>query len=259
MTGLEAADLDAGYRGRAVLRDVSLAVRPGEVLALLGPNGSGKTTLLRALARLLEPARGCVRLDGVDLWSRGPRWAARQAALAPQNRPADWPLTVSEAVALGRAAHRGWVAALTADDRAAVDRALARLDLVGLRDRPVTELSGGEGQRVVLARALAREPRALLFDEPTAHLDLRHQVELLDLLRRLSRTDGLAVVLALHDLNQAAAWADRLALLDGGQLRAAGPPAEVLTPALIGDVYGVRVSVTTHPVHGGPLVTPVVG
>lgn len=256
MSSLEVHNLDAGYRGRPVLQALSLSVRPGEILVLLGPNGAGKTTLLRCLGRLLRPSAGSVLLDSADPWQHGPRWAAQRIALAPQSGKADWPLTVEETVTLGRAAHRGWLLPFTSADHACVDLALKRTGLAPLRHRAVTELSAGEGQLVLLARALAQQPRVLLFDEPTAHLDLRHQGEILGLVHRLAHEDRLAVVLALHDLNLAALWADRLALLVAGRLLALGTPEEVLTPAYLEQAYGVAVTVARHPIHGTPLVTP---
>jgi iron complex transport system ATP-binding protein len=255
---LETRDLHAGYRGGDILRDVSVAVEPGEVLVLLGPNGAGKTTLLRALARLLRPRGGVVLLDEADLWRRPPSWTAQRVALAMQQDAAGWPLTVAETVSLGRAAHRGWVRPFREHDRDVVRRALERTELVSLRDRPITELSSGEWQRVLLARALAQESAVLLFDEPTAHLDLRFQVEVLRLARRLAHADGLAVVLTLHDLNQAALWADRIALLVGGRLLEVGPPVQVLTAERVSEAYSLRVDVFRHPQTGTPFITPVI-
>jgi iron complex transport system ATP-binding protein len=259
MARLTADRLDSGYRNRPVLSAVSLSIQAGEVLALLGPNGAGKTTLLRVLARQLRPTAGTVMLDEAHLWTHGPGWVAQRIALAPQGRPPERPLTVAEAVALGRAPHRGWVLPLTAADQEAVRRALARAGLRRLTDRPVTELSAGEGQRVVLARALAQEPAVLLVDEPTSHLDLRYQSELLDRLRQLAHDDGMAVVLALHDLNLAGLWADRVALLAGGRLVAVGTPDEVLTQERLEATYDTPLAVTRHPVFGTPLVTPLPG
>lgn len=256
MTGLVVDRLSVGYRQRAVLAEVSLAIRAGELLALIGPNGAGKTTLLRALVCQLRPTTGAVLLDGQCLWGRSPSWLARRLALAPQGKLHDRPLTVSESVALGRAAHRGWVWPLTVEDRSVVDQALTRLGLEQLADRPVTELSAGEAQRVVLARALAQEPSVLLVDEPTSHLDLHHQCQVLDHLRQLA-DEGLAVVLVIHDLTLAGMWADRLALLVGGKLLALGTPAEVLTAQRLSEAYQVPLVVSRHPLLGTPTITPI--
>lgn len=258
MTTLEAHDLTLGYRNAAVLRDLRLAVRPGRVLALAGPNGAGKTTLLRALARLLRPWQGAVLLDGRDVWQISERDTARRLGLVPQNEAMEWPLTVEQVVALGRAAHRGWFRPYAAADHAAVDAALAQTGLTPLRARLLNELSGGERQRVLIARALAQQPATILLDEPTAHLDLRYQAAVLGLARRLAHECGLAIVLSLHDLNLVALYADQVALIADGGLLAEGSPAEVLTSDYLQRAYGVPVAVGRHPVYGAPLITPVV-
>ncbi len=257
MNTLETFALTLGYNGRSVLADLSLAVRPGRVLALAGPNGAGKTTLLRALARLLRPRQGAVLLDGRDVWQLSERDTARRLGLVPQNEALEWPLTVEQVVMLGRAAHRGWFRPYAAADYAAVDAALAQTGLEPLRTRLLSELSGGERQRVLIARALAQQPATILLDEPTAHLDLRYQAAVLGLVRRLAHTCGLAIVLSLHDLNLAALYADRVALLADGGLLAEGSADEVFTVAHLQRAYGVPIAVGRHPIYGTPLVMPV--
>ena len=257
MTRLEARDLTCAYDRHTVLHDLSLTIHPGEILALLGPNGAGKTTLLRALARLLRPRAGTVLLDGENIWRLRPRVVARRLALAPQSEGMSSPVTVEQAVALGRAPHRGWLLPYTTRDRQVIEQVLAQTGLQALRHRLITELSGGEQRRVILARALAQEPQVLLLDEPTTHLDLRYQTELLALIQRLAQRDGIAVVVTLHDLNHAALCATRVALLAHGTLVAMGHPEAVLTPDCLSQVYGVTVVVTRHPVYGTPLVAPV--
>ncbi len=256
MTTVEVTGLSLGYDRREILRGLQLIARPASVLALVGPNGAGKTTLLRALARLLRPRRGAVLVDGRDVWRLSTREAARRIGLVPQGEALDWPLTVEQVTALGRAARRGWLLPLSRADRAAIEDALRQTGLSGLRDRLVTSLSGGERQRVLIARALAQEPEALLLDEPTAHLDLRYQGAVLGLARRLARERRLTVVLSLHDLNLAALYADRVVLLAEGQLLAEGTPEAVFTPENLRRAYGVAVVVNRHPVYGTPLVTP---
>jgi iron complex transport system ATP-binding protein len=258
MKTLEVQNLTCAYDDRPVLEKLCLSAHPGEVLALIGPNGVGKSTLMRAMARLLRPRRGRVLLAGRDLWRTTPRTVARQLAMAPQVDGTGWSVTVEQAVGLGRAPHRGWLLPLTAQDRTAVVRALEQTGLADLRERLVTELSGGEQHRVVLARVLAQEPQVLLLDEPTSHLDLKYQSEILGLAQRLAHQDGLTVVISLHDLNLAALYADRLALLGEGRLLIVGPPAEVLTPERLSRVYGVPVVVTRHPLYSTPLVMPAV-
>jgi iron complex transport system ATP-binding protein len=258
MTTLEARDLTCAYNGQPVLSDLSLAVHAGQVLALIGPNGAGKTTLLRAMARLLRPRKGTLLLGDQQVWQLSPRTVARRLALAPQSNSDTWPLTVEQVVALGRAPHRGWFLPFSTRDREVVQQAMRRTGLEHLCQRPVTQLSGGEQRRVLLARTLAQEPEILLLDEPTAHLDLKYQTEILELVRQLAHRDGLAVVITLHDLNQAALCADRLALLAEGRLLAVGEAEEVLVPSYLAQAYGVPVVVTRHPLYGTPMVTPVV-
>lgn len=259
MLTLEARDLCCRYGQRTALEGVSLAARAGEVLAVLGPNGSGKTTLLRALARLHRPAAGSIVLHGQNVWSRSPEQVAREVALMPQSERRDASLTVEQTVALGRMPHRGWLLPLTAVDRTAIDAALRAAALQELRERPITELSGGEWRRVILARSLAQQARVLLLDEPTSGLDLRFQMEILQLVRRLTAEQQLTVVLTLHDLSLAALHADRIALLSPRGLLACGPPNDVLTSENIEKTFGIRATVMPHPVYGTPLVVPLRG
>ncbi|WP_206107604.1 ABC transporter ATP-binding protein [Paludisphaera rhizosphaerae] len=239
-----------------VLTGVDLTVESGTVLALLGPNGSGKTTLLRTIARILPPRGGKVLVDGEDAWKRGRAWAHRRVAIALQDDPQGSRLTIDEVVRLGRAAHRGWWLPMTTEDEAVVDRVLDRTRLSGMRDRTVDALSAGEWQRVALAQSLAQEPRVLLLDEPTAHLDWHYQFEILDMVDRLAREEGLAVVVSLHDLNQASTWADRIALLSEGGVMAVGEPEVVLTPEILARAYRCPVLVDRHPVSGSPIILP---
>lgn len=234
-----------GYRTRAglrqVLRGASLSVGCGELVALLGANGSGKTTLLRLLAGTLHPAEGSVTLFGraAEGWSRVE--VARRVAVLPQSLELPPGFRVAEVVAMGRAPHASRLFGATPEDEAAVERALVDAEALDLAARPVDELSGGERQRVLVALALAQQPELLLLDEPTVHLDLAHQVALLRTLRRLCAARAIGVLAVLHDLNLAARFADRAALLDGGRVVADGPPAEVLRPDLVRRVFGVPV------------------
>ncbi len=256
MTTLHINDVKLGYEGQKVLERLQLTAQAGRVLALTGPNGAGKTTLLRALARLLRPQGGAILVDGRDVWSLSTREAAQHIGLVPQGEALEWPLTVEQVVALGRAPHRGWFLPLSSKDQQAIEYALAETGLRPLRARPVTTLSGGERQRVLIARALAQEPSVLLLDEPTAHLDLHYQGAVLGLVQRLAHECEMTVVVSLHDLNLAALYADRVALLADERLLAEGAPAEVFTPELLEAAYGVAVSVEQHPMYGTPLIMP---
>ncbi|GAA4799849.1 ABC transporter ATP-binding protein [Streptomyces ziwulingensis] len=243
--GLRADRVVRRAGGRIVVDGVTLAPRPGETVGLLGPNGSGKSTLLRLLAGVLHPSAGVVTLDGLVLDRVGRRVAARRIATVEQQVHTQTELTVRDVVALGRIPHRSPWAAGSAADGPAVAAALDRSGLAGRAGQSWHTLSGGERQRVQIARALAQEPRELLLDEPTNHLDIQHQLDLLELVVSLPVT----TVIALHDLNLAAMYCDRLLVLREGRAVAEGTPGEVLTPALIEEVYGVRAEVTDGPGH----------
>ncbi|OTA40989.1 MAG: iron ABC transporter ATP-binding protein, partial [Symbiobacterium thermophilum] len=244
---LRIESLTAGYGGEPVLKGLDLAVARGEFLVVVGPNGSGKSTLVRAVTGALTPTGGRILLEGRDLRTLRPREVARVLAVVAQDTSVGFDFTVEEVVALGRTPYLPPLRSETPRDRAAVERAMRLTGTAPLAGRVITALSGGERQRVMVARALAQEPRLLILDEPTAHLDIANQVEVLDLVRRLNRTEGLTVLAILHDLNLAALYADRLVMLKDGRVWAGGPPAEVLTEANILTVYGSRVKVVRHP------------
>ena len=256
MLDLSAQKLSFAYADWDVLQELQLTAHPGEVLGLIGPNGVGKSTLLYALSRILRPGDGRILLADEDMWHISPREIAKKLALAPQRIGQQPMVTIEQAVALGRAPHRGWLLPLTGHDHEAVHRALKQVWLWEMRRRTVHELSGGEQQRVLLARVLAQEPKVLLLDEPTSHLDLKYQSEILDIVQKLARNDGLTVVISMHDLNMAALYADRLALLHAGKVVSVGTPTEVLTAEQLSRVYDVPVVVATHPTYGTPLVMP---
>ena len=235
MTVLQVCNVTWGpKRAPAILHDISFSLAEGEVLAICGANGAGKSSLLRLLYRHQAPLSGRVILNGRDLWQTPAREVARSIAAVLQEQPTDFALTPREIVSLGRLPHRQSMGA-SLRDRAITDAALSRMDLVPFADRRFGTLSGGERQRVMVARALAQEPRILILDEPTNHLDIRHQLELLRLLRGL----GLAVVCTLHDLTLAAAFADRVVILDQGRVIADAPPDEALTEATIARAFHV--------------------
>lgn len=248
---LSARGATVRYPGAAAeaLADADLTLAAGELVAVVGPNGGGKTTLIRALLNLAPLARGSVTLDGrpIQDWRRGE--LARNAALVPQREDTPFSWRVSELVGFGRYARRGPLEAMGADDTAAVERALTRCDVAEFRERRIETLSGGEWQRVRIARALAQEPRLLVLDEPTASLDLGHEMELFELVRRLV-ADGLAALVVTHDLNLAARYADRMLLLDGGRIAASGPPEAVMQAELLSRVFRWPVAVMS--LVGGP-------
>ncbi len=243
MALITAQHLNVSLDGTAILRDLAFAVEAGTWVGLLGPNGSGKTTLLRALSGLL-PYAGTLTLDGRPVRAWKPPEMARQVAFVRQSTPLSFDFTVEELVLLGRSPHKGWLDRHTYADLALVRQALARVDLDGFARRSVLSLSGGERQRVFLAQALVQQADLLLLDEPTAHLDVHYQFELLNLVRALVQA-GRTVVAVFHDIEQAARYADHLLVLDGGRLAAAGPPREVLTEALLAAVFRMQAHLDT--------------
>lgn len=255
---LRGADLRLSYHGATAVENGHIAIRPGTVTALVGPNGSGKSTLLRALARLHKPDAGTITLaDGTSATDLPARDFARRVTLLSQSRPTPSGVRVTDVVGYGRHPYRGRWRAGDPDGDAAVSRAMELTGVTAMADRPADELSGGELQRVWLATCLAQDTGVLLLDEPTTFLDLRYQVELLELVRDLADEHGVAIGVVLHDLNQAAELADHVVLLHRGRVRADGPPAEVLTEELLTEVYGIRIEVTHDPRTGTVTTRPV--
>lgn len=254
---LRAESLRLGYDGRTIIDGLDLEVPVGRITAIVGPNGSGKSTLLRGLARLMTPESGRVTLDGRDVRSFGAREFARRVAVLPQQPVAPDGVLVSELVARGRHPHRGWFGGRSSDDDRIVAEALEATETADLASRPVAELSGGQRQRVWIAMVLAQRAGIVLLDEPTSFLDVAHQLELLDLLTQSNRQHGTTVVMVLHELNLAARYADHLVVVDGGRIRGAGRPAEVMTAQTVADAFGLECLVTDDPVSGSPLVVPI--
>ena len=253
---LEAQGLTLAYEARTVVEGLDLTVPDGRVTVIVGPNACGKSTLLRALGRLLKPARGAVLLDGSELARIPTRRIARQIGLLPQSPVAPEGISVSDLVSRGRQPHQSWWQQWSAEDEEAVAEALLRTSTADLADRSVDELSGGQRQRAWIAMALAQGTDILLLDEPTTFLDIAHQVEVLDLVRRLNVEKGRTVVAVLHDLNQAARYADHLVAMRAGQIVAQGPPTEIVTAELVREVFGLESVVVPDPVTGTPLVVP---
>jgi iron complex transport system ATP-binding protein len=238
-----------------ILKDVSLDVTPGQCIGILGPNGAGKSTLLRIIAAVLSASTGTVLLDGLLVGHWPARERARRLAFVPQRTSQTLPFRVRELVLMGRAPYLHRWQQEGEVDWQVVDQALRLTDAMHLAERDVTTLSGGEMQRVTLARALAQQPRFLLLDEPTASLDLRHQAELFDVVTTLTQ-QGVTVLAALHDINLAATYCSTVILLSEGSVTAAGRPAEVLTPQTLRSVFAVEVFLSTNPVTGAPYIVP---
>nr|WP_285292341.1 ABC transporter ATP-binding protein [Aureimonas altamirensis] len=249
--------LVAGYGEATVLDGLDLAVAPGQVTAIVGANACGKSTLLRAMSRLLRPRGGRVLLDGKDIHRTAPRALARKLGLLPQSPIAPEGITVLDLVGRGRNPHLGLLSGWSRRDEEAVTAALQATQTLELAERPVDELSGGQRQRVWIAMALAQETELLLLDEPTTFLDIRHQVEVLDLLLDLNRAGGITIVMVLHDLNLASRYCDTLIAMAGGRLHAIGPPDVVLTASMVHQVFGIDSSIVTDPLSGRPMMLPI--
>ncbi|MEJ8635744.1 ABC transporter ATP-binding protein [Streptomyces sp. MS2.AVA.5] len=256
MSRLTARGLTLAYEDRTVVHDLDLAVPDGQVTVIVGPNACGKSTTLRALGRLLRPKGGAVLLDGDELARIPTKRIAQSIGLLPQSPVAPEAITVADLVSRGRQPHQAWWKQWSQEDERAVTDAMARTDVTALAERFVDELSGGQRQRVWIAMALAQETDLLLLDEPTTFLDIAHQVEVLDLMRRLNHERGRTVVAVLHDLNQAARYADHLVAMREGRIVAEGHPSQVVTAALVREVFGLESVVVPDPVTGSPLVVP---
>lgn len=251
---LQADDLWLRYGRDPVICGVTLTVESGEFCVVVGANASGKSTLLRGLARVIRPSSGTVRV-GDDISALPPREVARRLAILPQMQQFDIDLAVEELVWRGRTPYQRLLQPMTAADALAVERALEAVGMLTLRDRPLRTLSGGERQRAWLALTLAQEPHALLLDEPTTYLDLRHQVEVMEVLKRLNH-EGMTIVAVLHDLALASRYAHRIVGLADGEIVLDGPPAEVFTPESLERVFGLGMVTLTDPATGRPLPFP---
>jgi iron complex transport system ATP-binding protein len=254
---LEVNNLSVFYGIRQALKDVSFELPAGCILAVIGPNGAGKTTLIRVLSGILQAQAGQIQVDGRDLNLLSTQERARHIAVVPQARQLPPAFSAWETVLLGRTPHLNWLGQTSRQDEAITRQAMERTSTFALAERPVGELSGGEQQRILLARALAQAAPILLMDEPTAHLDLQFQFSLLDEVRSLARQENLAVLVVLHDLNLVARYADRVALLaEGGKLRALGSPAEVLTGEVLSEAYHIPLEILHTGKGGWPYIIP---
>ena len=238
---LEVQDLTGGYGEIAIAHNITLSLQPGEWLSLIGANGSGKSTLLKLVSRILTPHKGSVLLDGKEIHTQPAAIVAQKLAILPQQQTVPEGLTVRQLVSLGRAPHQGWWQwELSKEDAQKVELAIAQTGIDEFRDRPVEQLSGGERQRAFLALALAQNPQVLLLDEPTTYLDICYQLQLLELLKKLNIEQRLTIVTVLHEINLAARYSSRIAMLNKGQLYCVGTPAQVLTPDNLAQIFGVE-------------------
>lgn len=255
MPQLHTHNLSLGYE-QLVVPKLSLVIPAGKLTALVGANGSGKSTILRALTRILKPRGGAAYLDGKAIHELSTRQVAKQLALLPQNPDAPAALTVRELVSYGRFPHQGVLGGPTRDDQRAVRHALGQTGMTAFAERPVGTLSGGQQQRAWIAMALAQETAVLLLDEPTTHLDMAHQLEVLGLLETLNRDEGRTIVMVVHDLNHASRYAQHIVAIARGEVAVAGTPAEVMTPDMLRRVFAVEADIVADPRSGVPLCVP---
>ncbi len=253
---LEIRGLTVKYGPQTALSNISLTVEPGEILAVIGPNGAGKSTLIRAISGILPIHAGGVAYGDQDLTTLSHAARARILGVVPQARQLGGAFTVAQTVMLGRTAYMSWLGRAQPDDEVAVQWAMRQTAVDSLAERRNAELSGGEQQRVLLARALAQKTPVLLLDEPTNHLDLQHQINFLALVRDLTRQGNLTVLMAMHDLNQVSTYADRVAFLVSGKILSLGEPSQVLTVENISSAYQIPVEIIQHPEYNTPLILP---
>lgn len=251
---LEIINLTCGYDNSFLLKDINLKIGQGEIIGVIGPNGSGKTTLIRAITRILKPKKGNIFFEGRDIWQISIKELAKKVAVVLQNQSANF-MTVEDYVLLGRVPHFGRLQFLeTKNDLEIARKAMALTDTLKFKDRPLSEISGGERQLVLIARAFTQQPRLLILDEPTAHLDITHQVAILDLIKKLNRKLSLTVITVLHDLNLASEYCQKLLLLNKGMVYKMGIPEEVLDYRIIEEVYKTVVVVERNPVSFKPYI-----
>jgi len=252
-------NLSGGYNKQRIIKNISLEIKKGDFLGIIGPNGSGKTTLLRLLSRVLPPQEGMILFLGQDIFKLDLKSFCQKTAFVSQDTVINFAFTVSEIVLLGRIPHLKRLQSETKLDRKKADDSMVLTDTLVLKQKMIDELSAGERQRVMIAKALAQEPVLLFLDEPTSHLDIGHQIQILDLLKKLNKESGLTIVMVLHDLNLASEYCNRILLLAEGKVFKEGPPEEVLTYQNIEQVYKTVVLVKNNPINKKPYVVLVSG
>lgn len=256
MGELRAEALSLSYERQRVIEDLAIEIPEGRITSVVGPNGCGKSTLLRSMARLMKPSGGAVYLDGDAIYNLPTREVARRLGILPQDPQAPEGLTVHELAAQGRYPHGSFLRQWSKIDERAVERALETTGVLDLADRPLDTLSGGQRQRAWISMALAQETDILLLDEPTTFLDMAHQLEILQLLRRLNRDEGRTILMVLHDLNNASRYSHHVVALSGGGIYASGNPREVMIPETLREVFGVEADIVNDPRDGVPLCIP---
>lgn len=257
MDFLQIEDLSSGYRQECVLNSLSFSVHKGEFIGIIGPNGAGKTTLLKTLSHIIKPRKGRVFMDGEDIHLMATTKVAKKLAIVGQDLRPIFSFTVEEIVLMGRTPYIGILGQEKKKDLEIVEEVLELTDLIGLKARPIDELSAGERQRVLIAKALAQQPEVLLLDEPTAHLDIGYQIEILDLVRSLKEEKCLTVVCVLHDLNLASQYSDRIMLLNKGAIAGFDLPKKILKYEVIEKIFKAHVLVKEDMLNGKPLVFPI--
>lgn len=251
-------DLHLSYGGPPIVEELTVTIPTQAITAIIGPNGCGKSTLLKALARILIPEQGKVEVNEVDIHSQSTKEIARQLGLLPQNPRSPDGITVSDLIQRGRYPHQGIFRQWSREDESSVSKALSLTELTNFSDRPIDELSGGQRQRVWIAMLLAQETPIMLLDEPTTHLDIAHQIEVLDLLKELTEQHNRTIVMVLHDINLAVRYANNLIAMRDGEIKTAGKPRDVLTAQMIHDVFSIQAQILPDPVSGSPLCIPVI-
>ena len=252
-------DLHLSYGGPPIVEELTVTIPTQAITAIIGPNGCGKSTLLKALARILIPEQGKVEVNEVDIHSQSTKEIARQLGLLPQNPRSPDGITVSDLIQRGRYPHQGIFRQWSREDESSVSKALSLTELTNFSDRPIDELSGGQRQRVWIAMLLAQETPIMLLDEPTTHLDIAHQIEVLDLLKELTEQHNRTIVMVLHDINLAVRYANNLIAMRDGEIKTAGKPRDVLTAQMIHDVFSIQAQILPDPISGSPLCIPVIG
>lgn len=256
MVNLQTAHLDIAYEDRLIVQDLNIQIPEGKITALVGANGSGKSTILKTMARILQPKTGSVLLNGKSIHKQSTREVAKQLAILPQNPSAPDGLTVYELVSYGRFPYQRGFGSLNAEDRRVIEWAINVTGMMEFSDRPIEQLSGGQRQRAWIAMALAQETGILFLDEPTTFLDMAHQLEVLELLEELNAEQQRTIVMVVHDLNHASRYAQHMIAIKSGQAVASGCPADVMTPDVLRDVFGIEADIVTDPRSGVPLCLP---